>query len=89
MRVRSVSGLTQIEDDARQEQRLLAELAHNTLRDPALYSNTKFRSTTAILAIHFLRTAPAGARRWNIDLIDRNFRARADEAQLRPIALGE
>jgi hypothetical protein len=33
MRVRSVSGLTQLEDDARQEQRLLAELAHNTLRD--------------------------------------------------------
>ena len=73
MRVRSVSGLTQIEDDARQEQRLLAELAHNTLRDPALYSNTKFRSTTAILAIHFLRTAPAGARRWNIEIIDVTF----------------
>ena len=27
-----LSGLTQLERDARQEQRLLAELAHNTLR---------------------------------------------------------
>ena len=35
-----------------------------------MYSNTKFRNTTAILVIHFARTAPAGASRWNIDIID-------------------